>query len=48
MTKKLITGIDVGTTKICTIVATLDSGGALQVLGVGQVPSHGQIGRAHV
>jgi cell division protein FtsA len=41
MTKKLITGIDVGTTKICTIVATLDSGGALQVLGVGQVPSHG-------
>ena len=41
MTKRLITGIDVGTTKICTIVATLDSGGALQVLGVGQVPSHG-------
>ncbi len=41
MVKKLITGIDVGTTKICTIVATLDSGGALQVLGVGQVPSHG-------
>jgi cell division protein FtsA len=41
MAKKLITGIDVGTTKICTIVATLDSGGALQVLGVGQVPSHG-------
>ena len=40
MAKKLITGIDVGTTKICTIVATLDSGGALQVLGVGQVP-HG-------
>ncbi|MCX6005517.1 MAG: cell division protein FtsA, partial [Chloroflexi bacterium] len=41
MAKRIITGIDVGTTKICTIVATLDSGGALQVLGVGQVPSHG-------
>jgi cell division protein FtsA len=39
--KKVITGIDVGTTKICTIVATLDSGGGVQVLGVGYVPSRG-------
>ena len=39
--KKLITAIDVGTTKICTIVSTLDSGGGIQVLGVGHVPSHG-------
>jgi len=39
--KKIITAIDVGTTKICTIVSTLDSGGNVQVLGVGLVPSHG-------
>lgn len=39
--KKIITGIDVGTTKVCTIVATLDSGGGIQVLGVGFVPSRG-------
>jgi cell division protein FtsA len=39
--KKLISAIDVGTTKICTIIGTLDSGGNVQVLGVGLVPSHG-------
>jgi cell division protein FtsA len=39
--RKVIAAIDVGTTKICTIVATLDSGGGIQVLGVGLVPSHG-------
>lgn len=39
--KKVITAIDVGTTKICTIVGTLDSGGGVQVLGVGLVPSKG-------
>ncbi len=41
MTRRLITAIDVGTTKVCTIVATLDSGGGVQVLGVGRVPSAG-------
>jgi cell division protein FtsA len=39
--RKFITAIDVGTTKICTIVGTLDSGGGVQVLGVGLVPSKG-------
>jgi cell division protein FtsA len=39
--KKLISAIDVGTTKICTIIGSLDSGGNIQVLGVGLVPSHG-------
>jgi len=39
--KKIISAIDVGTTKICTITGTLDSGGNIQVLGVGLVPSHG-------
>ena len=39
--KKIISAIDVGTTKICTIISTLDSGGNVQILGVGLVPSHG-------
>ncbi|UCH50631.1 MAG: cell division protein FtsA [Chloroflexota bacterium] len=39
--KKLITAIDVGTTKVCTIIGNMDSGGNIQVLGVGVVPSHG-------
>ena len=39
--KKIIAAIDVGTTKICTIIGSLDSGGNVQVLGVGLVPSHG-------
>jgi cell division protein FtsA len=39
--KKLISAIDIGTTKICTIIGSLDSGGNVQVLGVGLVPSHG-------
>ncbi|MBM3142758.1 MAG: cell division protein FtsA [Chloroflexi bacterium] len=39
--KRIISAIDVGTTKICTITGTLDSGGNMQVLGVGLVPSHG-------
>jgi len=39
--KKLISAIDIGTTKICTIIGSLDSGGNIQVLGVGLVPSHG-------
>jgi cell division protein FtsA len=39
--KNIISAIDVGTTKICTITGTLDSGGNIQVLGVGLVPAHG-------
>ncbi len=41
MAKKIISAIDVGTTKVCTIVANVDSWGGIQVLGVGVVPSHG-------
>jgi len=41
MNRKALAAIDVGTTKICTIVANTDSGGGVQVLGVGIVPSHG-------
>src|SRR3972149_2476275 len=40
--QKILAAIDVGTTKVCTIVATQDSSGGLQVLGVGVTPSRGR------
>jgi cell division protein FtsA len=39
--KKRIAAIDIGTTKVCTIMADLDSSSGLRVLGVGIAPSHG-------
>ncbi|MFH1002666.1 MAG: cell division protein FtsA [Chloroflexota bacterium] len=36
-----LTAIDVGTTKVCTIVADVNDNGAVRVLGVGIAPSHG-------
>ena len=41
MTKGIISAIDVGTTKIATIVANVRSQDDIEVLGVGVVPSHG-------
>jgi len=37
----IVTAIDVGTTKICTIMAELYDGGVVQVAGVGITPSKG-------
>jgi len=39
--KRKIAAIDIGTTKVCTIMGTLDSPSGLRVLGVGIAPSHG-------
>jgi cell division protein FtsA len=39
--KRKIAAIDVGTTKVCTIMGTLDSATGLRILGVGIAPSHG-------
>jgi cell division protein FtsA len=39
--KKKIAAIDIGTTKICTIMGVLDSTSGLRVLGVGIAPSQG-------
>jgi cell division protein FtsA len=39
--KRKIAAIDIGTTKVCTIMGTLDSSSGLRVLGVGIAPSHG-------
>ena len=36
-----LTSIDVGTTKICTIIADIDDGDGIRVTGVGITPSHG-------
>jgi len=41
MTANLFTGIDVGTTKICTLVAQETEDGGLQIIGVGIEPSRG-------
>jgi len=39
--KRKIAAIDIGTTKVCSIMGTLDSTSGLRVLGVGIAPSHG-------
>jgi cell division protein FtsA len=41
MAKRIISAIDVGTTKIATIVANAKAEDDVEVLGVGVVPSHG-------
>ena len=38
---ELICAIDVGTTKICALIAELDADGALRVIGAGRVPAQG-------
>ncbi len=37
----IITGLDIGTSKICTVVAEVDVDGNPQIIGVGTVPSEG-------
>ncbi len=41
MAQRTIVGIDVGTTKVCTIVAQVQDSGRVNVLGVGLTPSKG-------
>jgi len=41
MKKTKIAAIDVGTTKVCTIMADIDDRGGLRILGVGIAPSSG-------
>lgn len=38
---KLSTAIDIGTTKICVLVASKSDNGGLEIHGIGQHPSHG-------
>jgi cell division protein FtsA len=39
--ERTLVGIDVGTSKICTLVGQVDNQGVLRVIGVGVVPSRG-------
>ena len=41
MDQPVVVGIDVGTTKICTLVAREESPGQIRILGVGIEPSQG-------
>ena len=41
MEAPIIVGIDVGTTKVCTLVARVEDNGRLRILGVGIEPSRG-------
>lgn len=38
---RLITAVDLGTTKVCVIIGEIDGDGMLTVLGVGSAPSRG-------
>jgi len=39
--EEIVVGIDVGTTKICTLVGRVEDGEAIRILGVGIEPSDG-------
>ena len=41
MEGKIITGLDIGTTKICAVVVKEDYDGTLNVVGIGSAPSYG-------
>ena len=41
MDQSIIVGIDVGTTKICTLIRRLEQDGLIRILGVGIEPSEG-------
>ncbi|AEB12188.1 cell division protein FtsA [Marinithermus hydrothermalis] len=41
MSERIIVGLDVGTTKVCTVIGELASDGVLDIIGEGTVPSQG-------
>ena len=41
MDNNVIVGLDIGTTKVCTVIAQRDETGNLEIKGVGTSPSHG-------
>ena len=46
--QKIIVGLDIGTTKICTIVGRMGEYGKVDILGLGQVPTNGGVTRGVV
>ncbi|MEK6572090.1 MAG: cell division protein FtsA, partial [Bacteroidota bacterium] len=41
MNERIIVGLDIGTTKVCAIVASTDENGRINILGIGHSPSDG-------
>ncbi len=41
MNERIIVGLDIGTTKVCAIVASTDDNGRINILGIGHSPSDG-------
>ena len=41
MEGRILTGLDIGTTKVCAVIVKEDPGGRLNVVGIGSAPSHG-------
>ena len=41
MEGKVLTGLDIGTTKVCAVIVKEDLNGNLNVMGIGSAPSHG-------
>ena len=41
MEEPIVVGMDIGTSKICTLVARVENGNTLRILGVGIEPSQG-------
>ena len=39
--KNIVSAIDIGTTKIATIIANVKAQDDIEILGIGVVPSHG-------
>lgn len=39
----IIVGLDIGTTKVCAVVAGMDENGRINILGVGRAPSEGMM-----
>ncbi len=38
---RIVVGLDIGTTKVCAIVASIDTQDRIHILGVGKAPSDG-------
>ena len=41
MEDRIVVGLDIGTTKVCAVVASVDEMQKINILGVGKAPSDG-------
>src|SRR5690625_7448526 len=39
--EKIVVGLDIGTTKVCAVVASINAQNRIHILGVGKAPSEG-------